>query len=175
MKSETGMTSKKLLLLMLGTLGALTVQAAENYVMIVYSDSAHGSAILEDRLDEAISELGPDDGRFRNFAEHVSLCVALTRTSQFEQATEYCDMAIAQSGREARRIRRANYSHRNSTRISAAPKAIALTNRGVLHAIAGEHEAARVLFEMAREADLTEEYVQNNLARLNASMDDSDS
>lgn len=175
MKGETGMMSKKLLLLMLGTLGTLTVQAAENYVMIVYSDSAQGSAILEDKLDEAISELGPGDGRFRNFAEQVSLCVALAKTSQFEQATEHCDMAIAQSDREARRIRRANYSHANSARISAAPKAIALTNRGVLHAIAGEHEEARVLFEMAREADLTEEFVRNNLTRLNASMDDSDS
>ena len=175
MKSETGMIGKKLVLLMLGAFGVLTAQAAENYVMVVYSDSAQGNAILEDKLDEAISELGPGEGGARGFAEQVSLCVALTKTSQFERATEYCDMAIAESAREARRVRRNNYFHGHSARISAAPKAIALTNRGVLHAVAGEPEEARMLFEMAREADLMEEYAQNNLARLNASMDDSDS
>lgn len=175
MKIETGKMGRKLLLLMLAMPGAYSAQAAENYVMLVYSDRAQGSAIVQDKLDEAISALQPDARRNRNFAEQVSLCVALTRTRQFELATEYCDMSVAQAGREQRRIRRSNNSPGHAARLSAAPKVIALTNRGVLHAVAGEPEEARILFEMAQEAELMEEFALHNLARLNAPTDGGDS
>lgn len=165
------------LLLLLGTLGALSVQAAEgqSYIMLVYADSEHGDSILEGELDETISKLQRRDGEVRDFAEQVSLCVALTRTRQFEQAAEYCDMAITQSDREARRLGSNDGFRRYSKRVAARSKAIAFTNRGVLHALAGEPEEARELFEMAQETDLMEEYARNNLSRLESSMDEDDS
>lgn len=174
MKMESRLIAPKLALL-LGTLCAWTAQAteAQNFVMVVYSDSGYGESVLEGDLDGAISKLMRRDGEVNDFAEQVSLCVALTKSRQFKQATEYCDMAIARSAHEARRLRGTYGIH--STRTAAAPRALALTNRGVLHALAGEPEEARALFEMAREADLMEEYAQNNLARLNLSMDESGS
>lgn len=78
-------------------------------------------------------------------------------------------MAIAESEREARRFR--NYMGRSPySRAAVSPRAVALTNRGVLHALTGQPEEARSLFEMAQDADLMEEYAQNNLARLQLSM-----
>lgn len=170
MKIETRLLGTTVLLL-LGTIGAWTAQAAEgqNYIMVVYSDRAHGEAVLEDHYARVISKLDRNGGEVDNFTEQVSLCVALTKTRQFERATEYCDMAIAESEREARRFR--NYMGRSPySRAAVSPRAVALTNRGVLHALTGQPEEARSLFEMAQEADLMEEYAQNNLARLQLSM-----
>lgn len=176
MKKGTRLIAPKLSLL-LGTLCAWTAQAAEapNYVMVVYTDTAHGQSVVQGDLDETVSSLTRRDGQVEDFAEQVSLCVALTKSRQFEQAAKYCDMAIAQSAQEARRIRGTLGNGRRSARTATTPKALAMTNRGVLHALAGEPEEARVLFEMARDADLMEEYAQNNLARLNLSKDESGS
>lgn len=176
MKIETKLMLTKLLLLM-SSLGAGAVQAAEgqNYIMVVYSDSGHGEAVLEGNLDEAISSLQGRESRAGSFAEQVTLCVALTRTGQFDDAAKHCDIAVAKSEREARRLARSGGMGRYSERLIAKPKAVALTNRGVLHALNGEPAEARVLFELAREAHLTEEIARNNLARLELSVDESDS
>ena len=45
-------------------------------------------------------------------------------------------------------------------------RAIALTNRGVLHAIAGEDAQARAKFEMAMQLKSTEQSAKANLAVL---------
>lgn len=159
-------------------LGTSPVTAAEEnlrgYVMIVYSDRAQGEFVLEGNHEKAISALlRRHDGSPARFADQVNLCVAFAKTRQLEKATRFCDLALASSSSQARR-RVTNYALGQHVRqVAATDRAIALTNRGVLHAIAGETDAAQDLFEEAKAARVIGTYAHNNLARLQTTSGDS--
>jgi len=170
MKLETVGTIRKLTILS-GLLVAAAAQADEalppGYVMTVYSDMAHGAKILKGSEGEAIAKLsGPKKLRAAYLADQINLCVAYTKDNQLDKAVVACDSAIQASDKEARRIKRSDLYGRASVRIADTGRAIALTNRGVLHAIAGEREQARMLFKTATELRSKETSAQHNLALL---------
>lgn len=157
--------------MLLGLLCVLSAQAEETtrdaFVMTVYSDSAHGTAILDGQSAEVVSKLADQSGDgSRDLAEQVNLCVAFTKTKQLEKATAACDDAVAMSVREARRLDRTGRFGRRTTRVADTGRAIALTNRGVLYAIAGDEDKARVMFEMAMLLKSKEKSASTNLAQL---------
>ena len=159
------------LLVLLGLLGAVSAQAEEQstngYIMTVYSNMAHGRTILDGSEKKAISKLARDNGaRVRYLEGQINLCVAYTKTRQVRKATEACDAAIEQSLNDAKRIKRSSSFGRYAVQIANTGRAIALTNRGVLHAIAGEEAQARAKFESAMELQSTEQSARENLALL---------
>lgn len=179
MKPELRKHASKLALA-LGLLGSLTAHAAEpppqGYVMIVYSDLSHGKKIMRGAPEEVIARLSRRiDGPKSGVADQINLCVAYAKTKQIDLATTHCDAAVAESSRAANRGRSSNMFGRQEARAALTDRAIALSNRGVLHALLGESDKATLLFEMAMSFEATEEYAQNNLARLEASIVESDS
>ena len=52
---------------------------------------------------------------------------------------------------------------RRTTQVADTGRAIALTNRGVLHAVSGETDKARLMFEMALMLNSKEESARTNL------------
>ena len=94
---------------------------------------------------------------------------------QIDLATTHCDTAVAVSSRVTERLRSSVASRHKGMRAAMTDRAIALSNRGVLHALHGESDKATELFEMAMSFEATEEYAENNLARLKSSLVESDS
>ena len=148
--------------------GAVTAHAGEEqpdaYVMTVYSDAAHGSKIIDGAPKDVIAKLSSKDGARSNaLAGQVNLCVAYTKTMQLEKAAEICDSAIAAALKDARRLERSGIFGRQTTQVADTGRAIALTNRGVLHAVTGEKAKARLMFEMALMLKSKEESARTNL------------
>ena len=115
-----------------------------NFEMKVVKDEASGMKILDGDLDQAIDEISRSDIRpgERFFAEN-NLCVAYTLTARFDSAERACNDAIdavkpAGERRSAQDPLRARY------------RAIALSNRGVLHAMTGDPRLARADFANAK-------------------------
>jgi len=134
------------------------------YVMVVYSDVAHGEKVLSGAPEEVIAKLSrKKTRRLGILAVQVNLCVAYTKTKQLEQAHKACDAAITASQKEARRLERSEIFGRRTTLVAETGRAIALTNRGVLHAISGESEQARTLFELAMSLESENQSASTNL------------
>jgi tetratricopeptide (TPR) repeat protein len=157
--------------ILLSLLSVSAAQAEEGqldgYVMTVYSNVAHGSAILDGKSDKVVEKLVRRSERSdRSLASHINLCVAYAKMKQLDKATRACDSAIAVSVNEADRLERLDTFGRRTTMVADTGRAIALTNRGVLHAITGESDEARAMFEMAMQLESTEESAQLNLTRL---------
>lgn len=167
------------LALAFGLLGACAVQAAEqsheDYVMIVYTDVAYGTSILRGAPEKVATRLSRRlDGRAGGVADQINLCVAYTKMKQIDLATRHCDAAVAQSAQAADRRWSSGPVGRLGKRSAKTDQAVALTNRGVLHALAGESDEATDLFELAMAMERTEEHARNNLARLRSSLDERD-
>jgi hypothetical protein len=146
----------------------VTAQAGEDqpdaYIMTVYSDVAHGTDIIDGAPQEVISKLSRKfDARSNELAGQVNLCVAYTKMKQLEKAMEVCDSAIAAALKDARQMERSNIFGRQTTIVADTGRAIALTNRGVLHAVTGEKAKARLMFEMALMLKSKEESARANL------------
>ena len=159
---------------LLSLLSAFAAQAEEGqldgYVMTVYSNVAHGSAILDGKSEKVVDKLVRRSERnSRNLASYINLCVAYAKTKQLDKATRACDTAIAARVSEADRLEKHDVFGRQTTMVADTGRAIAHTNRGVLHAISGEHDEARVMFEMAMQLESSEESAQQNLTRLDGS------
>ena len=65
--------------------------------------------------------------------------------------------------KDARRLERSRMFGRQTTQVADTGRAIALTNRGVLHAVTGEKDKARLMFEMALMLKSKEESARTNL------------
>ena len=158
-----------ILAILIGIAGAVPAQASERqpaaYVMTVYDNVSHGQAILDGPAEEAIARLA---SRHRKdlLTDRTNLCVAYVKAKQIGKAADACDSAIRASESEARRLKLSEPFGRRSDRIADTGRAIALTNRGVVHALAGETDRARVMFEKAMLLDSTEDSAAGNLARL---------
>lgn len=140
---------------------------SQGYIMTVYSDMAHGQKVLDGAETRAIQRLSRNGKARVGYLEgQVNLCVAYAKTRQAEKAVEACDSAIESSLKQAQRLEQTRKFGRRSTQVADTGLAIALTNRGVLHAIAGEENDARAKFEMAIDLESTEQSARANLALL---------
>lgn len=128
---------------------------AARYTMTVFQDTSSGRKVVGGEYASAIEEINSAGKRMKSkFASLTSLCVAYTKSGKLEKAAEYCDAAIA---RVEKRKRAKSYER---------DLAVALANRGVLHAVAGDNQLARQDFEQAllMRTDLAAPAI--NLARL---------
>ena len=143
--------------------------------MNFYANSAEGAAVDEGAYETVIEKLTRKDARgARRIADQVNLCVAYTKTRQLEQATRACDQALAMAGRRVVRPNLAGYYHAERN-IANEQRAIALVNRGVLHAVAGDADIARELFEMADDLDTSVDSGAVNLLVLQRELAERDS
>lgn len=101
--------------------------------MTVISDEAFGDAVVAGEYGTAIEQIEALENAGSFFASN-NLCVAYTKSGNFESARSACDTAVGKT--HERRLR--HLDGRTARRYAA----MALSNRGVLLALAGERELA---------------------------------
>ncbi len=124
------------------------------YRMAVFIDAAEGRAVHRGKYERAIARL-TEERRYHDydpFARHTNLCVAYTKTGDFEKAEIACGQAVT--------------LYANSEAESERDRSLALSNRGVLHALRGNVELARADFEAATELYRYVRHTKYNLARV---------
>ena len=135
------------------------------YMMTAYLDAAHGRKVVKGQYARAIDKITTSGARRANtFESKANLCVAYTKTGEFDSAKDVCDEALAKV-----RKRVGTKPAQQLPRIDRIDLAIALTNRGVLHALTGDFQQARAAFLEARELKARRSAVDSNLARLSYS------
>lgn len=158
-----------LALLGAGLLLAGTVARAgdipDHYALTVVADREHGARVLDGDYDRAIRALGSGLKRFP-FAHATNLCVALAMSGERERAEEACGVALLRGEQAARSARGPNRAERYRE------WAIALSNHGVLQALAGNPEGAREDFRVAVEVGADTGIPARNLARLESGATD---
>ena len=145
------------------------------YVMNYFSDSAQGAAVEDGAYEVVINKLTKKNARgARRIADQVNLCVAYTKTKQLDKAVTACDQALAMAGRRPMRPNSVGFYHADKHR-GNEQRAIALVNRGVLHAVAGDDDMAKAMFEKADGLDVEVEAAALNLLVLQREMAERDS
>lgn len=143
-------------------------QDTGHYIMTVYLDMAQGRAILDGSPGELIESVSEGtSGTTVSLEENMNLCVAYTQAKQVEHATAACDAALAGAAKQAKTAKRTSSVWIDPAYTARNGHAMALNNRGVLHALTGDHDAAREMFEAALEVGKRKKYVRKNLALLN--------
>lgn len=131
----------------LSALSTATVGAAESLEMISYSNAPGGAEIAAGDYDAAIAAASGRLWRLNTESALIAstnLCVAYTVTGDIDAAEDACAEALAL----ARGVDRASRnSGRRATQNGATARA--LTNRGVLHAVAGKTLLAAADFREA--------------------------
>jgi len=174
--NTTGKLAATALLGLLGPVGAMADEALPTgYVMSYFADAAQGAAVEDGAYEIVIDKLTRKDARgARRIADQVNLCVAYTKTKQLDEATRACDEALAMAGRRIVRPNSVGFYHSDRNRASEE-RAIALVNRGVLHAVAGDVDLARELFEAADDLDTSVDAAAMNLLVLQRELAERDS
>jgi hypothetical protein len=151
------------------TIAAGSVQAGTPYEFTVIDTTRHGAEVLEGQYEQAIARIRQDGGSDLSFGESTNLCIAYTKSGDTASALESCDRAVA-IARESNGMSRfpGLYASGNPRR-NDLDLVIALSNRGVVHAAAGDESLA--LADL-READALRPHlraVAKNLAVLTES------
>ena len=144
--------------------GTATAGEAESYRVAAIKDAAYGTLIMRKKYDVAIARLERRDRRgLQGFYTATNLCVAYIKTTALDNAERICTDAVdsieavlaarsrVDSGAELTSIRRY--------------LALALSNRGVMHAVTGRDAEAQADFEAARDIESRLEEPAINLAR----------
>ncbi len=144
-------------------------EAAQPYTMTVVQDKAYGYAVTRGKYENAIRKITNNGNRSRGrFADQVNLCVAYAKTVDMEKAGAACDKAL--SDVRDRRPKKSASSDGTAIHAYRHDLAIALSNRGVLRAVAGEVELAREDFVAAIELrGRVSKIAEKNLERLEQS------
>ena len=129
---------------LLSSIPAVGHSVQSSLEMTVISNEAFGAAVLEGQLDTTIRRIEALDTRWANeFSINNNLCVAYTKNGELKQARKACDAAITEV--------RADVRGRSAFRFQVDRRhaAIALSNRGVLHAVTGDRDSAMKDFRKA--------------------------
>jgi len=154
--------------------GMLTVQALADeqqltpLTMIIMKDTAYGRSIASGDYQRAISKLttAATGGRDK-FSTYNNLCVAYAKSKDFDNALEACDAALAAvKGRKYSTLA-SNRAYDKRYAQYQADLAVALSNRGVLLAVAGKESDATQAFEDALSLDTRySSNIEGNLSRM---------
>lgn len=142
--------------------------AQEHYVLNVIEESAKGRAILSERYESAITTLESSNVEgLRGFYADNNLCVAYIKTGDLDKAARACDSAVMRMQAQLRlpETSRAGKVRRQTHREMLA---VALSNRGVLAALAGNKDDARTDFLAARDLRQRLSALRANLKRLDS-------
>lgn len=126
----------------------------EAYRMGVLVDAAEGRSVQNGQYERAIERLASETRHSHGdeFARQTNLCVAYTKTGALEKANIACNNAVE--------------SIANADAESERMLALALLNRGVLHALQDRKTLARKDFQLAYGLRGHVRLAKNNLARL---------
>ena len=138
------------------------------YVMTVISDAAHGRRVTAGKYSQAIQKITHGGQRTRaRFADQNNLCVAYAKTVELDKAAAACEAAIAQLKKKEPRILRKSSVIGGQLDAYRSDLSVALSNRGVLRAVAGKTELARQDFNAAIELrSRVSRIAEENLDRL---------
>lgn len=164
------------LISLLGSASAMAETGAPTgFVMNYYEDAAQGALVEDGAYEAVINRLAArSTDSARRVADQINLCVAYTKTKQIEKATVSCDLALDRAGKTVVRHSLLE-SHRAAKERADLERAIALINRGVLHAVKGETDEARELFELAADLQMRNESAEMNLLVLQRELAEKDS
>ena len=142
---------------------------AAAYKMVVFSDQRHGVTVAKGKYEKAIEKLTAKPERKRDaFETRTNLCVAYTKSGELEKATASCDAALALIREKQARTASPSADVELANERSLA---LALSNRGVLYAVHGDHENARSNFEEAMGLKARLAVPKRNLARLDRAVE----
>ncbi|MDX1499610.1 MAG: hypothetical protein R3176_06920 [Woeseiaceae bacterium] len=131
------------------------------YVLGVIEDTAYAETIIDGDYATAIAAIDTKRRHLLNrFYAANNLCVALVAARDFDRAAPVCNGAVEMLQPRAKAVRRGSAAE------YARLTAIALSNRGVMHALNGDEGAARSDFGAARELGARLEAPRVNLAKL---------
>lgn len=137
------------------------------YTMTVIRDAAQGSSVVKGDYEKAVARITGRRVALNPFAGFTNLCVAYAKIGKIDEADDACDTALAI-------VRDPNWEHRSGVMTGYGERtrrkylALALSNRGVLHAIRGDESAAEQSFGEAIKLDQRNTAPRVNLARLEA-------
>jgi len=158
----------RLVALLLTALSCVFVTANADepaFTMTTIIDSAHGAEIVAGKYEQAIERIAAIDSDQSTFFNSTNLCVAYTKIGNVADAVLACDAAIEQANSMS--FDRQRYLSRHAKeRMRSKYLALALSNRGVLHAATGDVELARQDFVEALGVSARSSVVKTNLARL---------
>lgn len=138
------------------------------FAMTLHADRAYGHSILKGKLDHAIKRLSANPKTSAIPENATNLCVAYTKARELDKAIAACDVAVAKLTSKKNAIDKRPYRY-EQLRVSVhTDLSIALSNRGVLFAVKGEHEKARENFLTALQLEYDRSRAEDNLARLSS-------
>jgi tetratricopeptide (TPR) repeat protein len=138
------------------------------YTVAVISDTAYGEQVLKEDYKAAIARLeGRQFRGIKGFYAATNLCVAYMKTGDVESAQSICDSAVLRI-RDAIDSERSTFGTHYRSQAYRRFLAMALSNRGVAHVLAGSPELARADFRDAMETSPKIRVPEVNLARLAA-------
>lgn len=152
-------------------LGAASAAAgeAESYRVAAIKDAAYGNLIMREKFDTAIERLERRDRKgIYGFYTATNLCVAYIKTGSLENAEASCTLAV--DSIEALLAARARVDIDSELHSVRRYVALALSNRGVMHAVSGRNTEAQSDFEAARDIETRLAEPSINLARHMASV-----
>lgn len=139
------------------------------YTLIAIEDVSYGEAVVAGDYDAAIEGILSSAKLARGgFEAQTNLCVAYTRSGEFEKADASCDAALAALKKRHRTSAATGTVPFYSRRAHEKYLALALSNRGVLRVVSGEPDLAREDFEKAANLKFGLDVVDVNLAKLEA-------
>jgi len=164
----------------LATLAALLIAATASmpalahedravpFTMAVIIDSAHGSKVQVGNYEQAIERITRSGSRTpKSFADQVNLCVAYAKMNDIQKANSACEAAIAKVRKLDSRMARIRNARNQEVLAYRSDLALALSNRGVLMAVAGDKERAKQDFLAAIDLQTRNTWIyENNLKRV---------
>ena len=155
-----------LTLLAMSSFATATANADElTYTMTTIVDASYGDQVAAGEYDKAIEKLSASSSKNDAFFKSTNLCVAYTKTGNIAEATIACDAAV-EKARHMDFEKRSQLSRRFQVKTQKTYLAMALTNRGVLHAVTGDVERAQQAFSEALDTNEDAKPAKTNLAKL---------
>lgn len=138
-----------------------------HYTLTAIEDVSYGEAVVAGDYDAAIDGiLSSAKGSRGGFEAQTNLCVAYTRSGDFEKADSSCDVALAALKQRRRTSTATGLAPSYSRRTYEKYLSLALSNRGVLRAVNGKPDLAREDFERAARLNFGLDVADINLAKL---------
>jgi Flp pilus assembly protein TadD len=144
---------------------AVAAERQPAFTMTVIHDAYFGKKVISGDYRTAIERIRPKrDDSPASFEAHTNLCVAYVKAGEVDRAGPACNAAVEAARAQAERASKfaPSYGEENWREYEA----VALSNRGVLHAVAGRIELARLDFSEAIQLRTSIDAPGSNLARL---------
>lgn len=133
-------------------------EPTSDFVLSIVYDRAYGDLVQRGDYERAIRRANSIDARFP-YPAHTNICVSHVMLGQFDKAAGHCNQSVELAEKAAQTGRRKDRDYLGEW-------SMALTNRGVMHALAGNIEAAEADFREALKLDADTAVPKINLAQL---------